>query len=31
MKDFLRKKAKDNAFPLESAEKINAVLIPKEK
>jgi hypothetical protein len=29
MKDFLRKKAKDNAFTPEFADKINAVLVPK--
>ncbi|MEI8131981.1 MAG: hypothetical protein WCG34_06070 [Leptolinea sp.] len=31
MKDFLRKKAKDNAFPPESADKVNAALIPNQK
>jgi len=29
MKDFLRKKAKDNAFPIESVDKVNAALIPQ--
>jgi hypothetical protein len=29
MKDFLRKKAKDNAFPPELADKVNAVFLPK--
>lgn len=31
MKDFLRKKAKDNAFPPEYADKVNAVLLPKQQ
>lgn len=30
VKDFLRKKAKDNAFPLEKVEKVNAVILPEE-
>jgi hypothetical protein len=29
-KDFLRKKAKDNAFSLEKVEKVNAVILPAE-
>jgi hypothetical protein len=29
MKDFLRKKAKDNAFPIENVDKVNTVLIPE--
>ncbi len=29
-KDFLRKKAKDNAFSIEKIEKVNAVILPKE-
>ncbi|HEX7556532.1 MAG TPA: hypothetical protein VF338_07890 [Leptolinea sp.] len=30
IKDFLRKKAKDNAFSAEKIEKVNAVITPKE-
>lgn len=29
VKDFLRKKAKDNAFPLEKIEQVNAVILPQ--
>lgn len=31
VKDFLRKKAKDNAFPLEKVNQINAVILPEDK
>jgi len=28
VKDFLRKKAKDNAFPIEKVDKVNSILLP---
>jgi hypothetical protein len=31
VKDFLRKKAKDNAFPVEKVDKVNAVILPQEE
>ncbi|NLF51308.1 MAG: hypothetical protein GX577_09255 [Leptolinea sp.] len=30
VKDFLRKKAKDNAFPLERVQQVNAVILPPD-
>lgn len=31
VKDFLRKKAKDNAFPIEKIDQVNAVLLPPQE